>query len=88
MTRERIIRFVAGSLVLTSIGLGVFVNPWWLALAAFVGANLVQSSITRWCLLDDILAKFGVSSVADACPSSGSTPRIACEAPIGSQLEK
>jgi len=29
----------------------MFVSPWWLAFTAFVGANLLQSALTRWCLM-------------------------------------
>lgn len=52
---ERIVRFTAGTLVLTSIMLAIIVNINWLFLTGFVGINLIQSSITRWCLLNDIL---------------------------------
>lgn len=52
---ERTIRAIAGSLVLGSLVLGYFAHPGWLLLTAFVGANLLQSSITRWCLMEDIL---------------------------------
>lgn len=55
--RERIIRGIAGSLVLISIVLAIYVNINWLFLTAFVGLNLLQSSITKWCLMDDILRK-------------------------------
>lgn len=55
--RERIIRAIAGVLVLTSILLAYYVNINWLFLTAFVGLNLLQSSITKWCLMDDILKK-------------------------------
>ncbi|NQU41658.1 DUF2892 domain-containing protein [bacterium] len=66
MTRERIVRLVAGAMVLVSLALGVWVNSWWLLLTAFVGANLFQSALTKWCLLDDILRMFfGVKSEAE-----------------------
>jgi hypothetical protein len=55
--RERIIRGIAGTLVLISIVLAIYVNINWLFLTAFVGLNLLQSSITKWCLMDDILRK-------------------------------
>jgi hypothetical protein len=58
--RERIIRAVAGSLALLSIGLAYFVNINWLFLAGFVGLNLLQSSFTRFCPLEVILKKAGV----------------------------
>ena len=59
--RTRIIRFVAGTLVLTGVVLGLLVNPYWFILTAFVGLNLFQSSLTQWCLLEDILKHYNVS---------------------------
>lgn len=56
MTRERMVRLLAGTLVLTGLGLS-FVNKWWLLLTAFVGLNLFQSALTGWCLAEDILRK-------------------------------
>ena len=58
--KERIIRAVAGSLVLISITLAYFVNINWLGLGVFVGLNLLQSSFTRFCPLELILDKAGV----------------------------
>lgn len=57
---NRIIRAIAGTFVLISILLAVYVNLNWLWFTAFVGFNLLQSSITRWCLMEDILRKLGV----------------------------
>jgi len=58
--RERIVRAVAGSLVLLSIVLTNTVNPNWIWLGVFVGANLLQSSITKFCPLEKILVSIGV----------------------------
>jgi hypothetical protein len=58
--RERIVRAVAGVFVLLSITLAYFLNIYWLALAAFVGLNLLQSSFTHFCPLELILDKAGV----------------------------
>ncbi|MBC5834955.1 DUF2892 domain-containing protein [Flavobacterium sp. F372] len=58
--KNRIIRAIAGSFVLISILLSIYVNPNWLWFTAFVGANLLQSSITKWCLMEDILVKLSV----------------------------
>jgi hypothetical protein len=57
MKREHIIRIVAGTFVLSGLALGRWVSEWWLLLPAFVGINLIQSALTKWCLLDDILKK-------------------------------
>lgn len=60
MCIERYVRLVAGSFVLISLALSQLVSPWWLLLAAFVGVNLVQASLTEWCLLVTILRKLHV----------------------------
>ena len=65
MKSWQIVRLVAGTFVLLSLALGVqgspiFVSHWWLAFTTFVGANLLQSALTQWCLMETILRKFGV----------------------------
>ncbi|HEX5092171.1 MAG TPA: DUF2892 domain-containing protein [Burkholderiales bacterium] len=60
MTTERIIRSFAGLVVLASLALGVWVNPNWLWLTAFAGANLLQSGFTRFCLPEIVLKRLGV----------------------------
>ncbi|MFC4632984.1 DUF2892 domain-containing protein [Dokdonia ponticola] len=58
--KNRIVRAVAGIFILTSLLLAVYVNIHWLWFTAFVGLNLFQSSLTKWCLMETILEKFGV----------------------------
>jgi len=60
--KERIVRAVAGAIVLTSIALAYFVNINWLLLGVFVGVNLLQSSFTKFCPLEKILTAFGVKN--------------------------
>jgi hypothetical protein len=60
MNRERWIRVIAGSFVLISLALAHWVSPYWLWFTAFVGLNLFQSGLTRWCLMENILKKLGV----------------------------
>lgn len=55
-----VLRAIVGIFILASIILAVKVNINFLWFTAFVGVNLFQSSITKWCLLEDILAKLGV----------------------------
>ena len=57
MKREQIIRAIAGAFILISLILAVKVSQNWLWFTAFVGVNLLQSSFTKWCLMDDILRK-------------------------------
>jgi hypothetical protein len=58
--RERVIRAIAGTFVVVSLALGYFVSPYFFIFTAFVGMNLLQSSVTKWCLMEDILKKVGV----------------------------
>ena len=60
MNIDRVVFAFAGSVVLLSVALGYFVSPWWLLLAVFVGANLLQSSFTGFCPLARILSRMGV----------------------------
>ena len=41
--------FLAGTIILVSVLLGAFVSSSWLLLTAFVGLNLLLSSITGFC---------------------------------------
>ncbi len=60
MSMERWIRLIAGSFILTSVLLAHYVSPYWLWFTAFVGANLLQSALTRWCLMEKVLVRFGI----------------------------
>ncbi|MEY4013886.1 MAG: hypothetical protein RLZZ290_750 [Pseudomonadota bacterium] len=65
MTSWQIVRLIAGTFILLSLAMAIpssplFVSEWWLAFTAFVGANLLQSALTRWCLMETILRKLGV----------------------------
>jgi hypothetical protein len=67
---NRCIRAIAGTFVLLSLLLAIYVNINWLWFTAFVGVNLIQSSITKWCLMETILKKLGVKDTpakADCC---------------------
>jgi Protein of unknown function (DUF2892) len=65
MTTWQITRVIAGTFILLSLALGVegspvFQHVGWLGFTAFVGVNLLQSGLTRWCLMERILGKLGV----------------------------
>ena len=60
MTMENAIRIIAGTFVLVSLALAQIVSPWWLLLAAFVGANLVQSAFSHFCPAELLLRRLGV----------------------------
>ncbi|MEO7067127.1 MAG: DUF2892 domain-containing protein [Rhodanobacter sp.] len=60
MNIDRVVFAFAGSVVLLSVALGYFVSPWWLLLAVFVGANLLQSAFTGFCPLARMLSAMGL----------------------------
>ncbi len=64
---NRYIRAIAGTFILISLILAVYVNINWLWFTAFVGANLLQSSFTKWCLMEKILKKLGVKDENENC---------------------
>jgi len=61
MNIDRWVFRIAGILVLTSIVLGVWASVYWLWLAVFVGANMLQASFTGFCPLAKILARLGIA---------------------------
>lgn len=67
MTSWRMVRVIAGVLMLLSLALGApaspfFVNQWWLAFTVFIGVNILQSGITNWCLMEIIMRKLGLKA--------------------------
>ena len=72
MTVERAVRALAGFFVMGSLALGYWVHPGFFLFTAFVGANLLQSGFTRWCLLERILHRFGVAAGTDAAGATSS----------------
>ena len=62
---------IAGSFILISLALAYWVSLKFLWLTAFVGANLLQSSITRWCLMEDILISVGWGDPKDSAKKCG-----------------
>ncbi len=67
MTSWQLVRILAGFFILLSLALGVqgsplYVNPNWLWFTVFVGVNLLQSGLTRWCFLETMLRKLGMKA--------------------------
>ncbi len=68
MTVERLVRIIAGLFIMLSLALAHqsgavnMAQPSWLWLTAFVGFNLFQSGLTRFCPMDIMLKKAGVKS--------------------------
>ena len=62
---ERQVRIAAGLLVLVGAVLGLLVHPYFMGLAAFVGAGLMYSGITDSCTMGMMLAKMPWNQVRD-----------------------
>lgn len=73
MCDERIIRRFAGGFILLSAALAWWVSPLWLLFTAFVGLNLLQSSFTRVCPLENILVWAGFPGCTTASGSGAGT---------------
>ncbi|QYM78315.1 DUF2892 domain-containing protein [Horticoccus luteus] len=59
MKTDSFIRLLAGTVILLGCALTAFVNLWWLLVPAFVGANLIQSTLTGFCPPTLVLRKLG-----------------------------
>jgi len=68
MTVERIVRIIAGFFIMLSLTLAHFSGDVdmtqisWMWFTAFVGFNLFQSGLTRFCPMDIMLKKAGVKT--------------------------
>ena len=60
MNVDRAVFALAGTMVLVSLVLGWLVSPYWLLLAAFVGANMLQAAFTGFCPAAMIFSKLGL----------------------------
>lgn len=60
MTLDRAVMAFAGCVVLLGLLLAVTVHPWWLALSAFAGLNMIQASFTGFCPAAILFKKLGV----------------------------
>ena len=59
MKTEDGVRIMAGSMVLLSVALTWWLSPYFLWLALFIGANLLQSGFTGICPARALLRRFG-----------------------------
>jgi len=60
MNIDRAVLMFAGFVVLLGITLSLTVHPWWIALTAFAGINMIQASITGFCPAAMIFRALGV----------------------------
>lgn len=73
---ERQVRIAAGLLVLLGAALGTFVHPYFVGLAAFVGAGLVFAGVTDTCGMGLLLARMPWNRVASPAGTSGATSEV------------
>jgi hypothetical protein len=60
MTVERALRLIAGTVVIVSGVLAIYVSPNFVWLALVVGISLFQSGFTNWCPMMTILRWAGL----------------------------
>ena len=66
MTAQSMTRTIAGAIILISIVMGHMNGQFdatkfgWIWMLIFVGANLFQSGLTKWCLMTNLLKKVGL----------------------------
>jgi hypothetical protein len=65
VTIERALRAIAGTFVVLSVLLGMYVSTYFLWFTVFVGANLFQSAFTNWCPMMMVLRKAGLQHAGD-----------------------
>lgn len=56
------VHVIAGIFILGSLALGVWVSPYWYLVTAFVGVNLFQYGVSKFCPMAVILKKLGIQT--------------------------
>lgn len=62
MNIDRTVFAIAGTFILVSLALGIWVHPYWFFFTAFVGANMLQAAFSGFCPLAIILKKIGLKT--------------------------
>jgi rhodanese-related sulfurtransferase len=75
---ERQTRIVIGIIVLASALLAALVHPYWIGLAAFMGAGLIFSGVTDFCGLALILGRMPWNQVRDESSAALSNGAESC----------
>lgn len=65
MTYQRATVLFAGSMVLASIALTQWLHPNFIYFTAFIGVNLIQFSVTKFCPAAWLFQKVGLKSDCD-----------------------
>ncbi len=62
MNLDRAVLAFAAVVVLLGLALGLTVHPWWFALTAFAGLNMLQAAFTGFCPAAMLFRKLGIPS--------------------------
>ena len=62
MNIDRAVFVFAGIVVLLAITLSLLLSPWWLALSAFAGLNMIQAAFTGICPAALLFKALGLKS--------------------------
>lgn len=62
MSVERAVLAVSGAVVVLSLAMSLVFSPWWLALAALVALDMVQSAFTGFSPAARLFKKMGLKS--------------------------
>ena len=60
MNIDRAVLALAGGILLVSLALAWLVNPYWLVLTGFVGANMFQAAFTGFCPAAIVFRRLGL----------------------------
>lgn len=60
MNIDRAMFLFAGCVVLAGIALSLLVHPWWIALTAFAGLNMIQAAFTGFCPAAAAMKRLGL----------------------------
>jgi rhodanese-related sulfurtransferase len=74
------VRIAIGLIVLVSSALAAFVHPYWIALAAFMGAGLIFSGVSGFCGLASILARMPWNQAGGGSRTDASDSTDCCRA--------
>jgi len=75
---ERQVRIAAGTLVLIGSALGFWVHPYFIGLAAFVGAGLTFAGVTDTCGMGMLLARMPWNQVKPECSTKSAAGPNCC----------
>jgi rhodanese-related sulfurtransferase len=75
---ERQVRIAIGIIVLVSAALAIFVHPYWIGLAAFMGGGLIFSGVADFCGLALLLARLPWNQTSADSIGTGNDDAGAC----------